>query len=451
MPRSARLGLSIAAAFALVAALYFKSQENSLGFLLCGIAAAWSASGAALISDRRLGVLVTAALGALVGLYLGVEHVVQSADPICSVNATFDCGKINQSQYSELFGVPLGFLGTGFYAGVVAVAALARPGKARFSRAPHLVLFGGALSLLYSAFLAWASTVVGAWCLFCISLYGLNALLFVGGLAWTREREIPVFQGIRDVFFAKEEVSLTVLGAVLVLAVIGGRGYANSHAGASGAAAGSGGGGEAAPNLTVYTTPAPVTLDGTEPIMGNPSAKITVVEFADFQCPFCGVVAPDLHDLASAVPDLRVIFKQYPLDNTCNQNIHRKFHEYSCKAAVATECARQQGRFWELNRLFFINQESIDDEAIPYMANQVGLDMAAFETCRQGAEALQSVVADIQHATALNVSGTPSLFVHGLYGDQWVRVRTPGDIGQLVVMTNEGKALPRPVPPPPDE
>ena len=453
MLRSARLGLTIAAAVAVLAALYFQSQENTLGFLTCGIAAVWSASGASLASNRRIGVLATAIIACLVGVYLGVEHVVKSADPICSVNETFDCAAINQSKYSELFGVPLGFLGAAFYAGIALVAALAAPGSARFSRAPHLVLLGGALSLVYSVFLAWASTQLGAWCLFCITLYGLNALLFIGGLTWTRESGLAIGQGIRDVFFAKEEVSLTVLGAVLVLGVIGGRGYANSKAagGPGPEAAGGGEGAEPAAALVVYTAPGPVTLDGTEPIMGNPSAKVTVVEFADFQCPFCGVVAPDLHDLASAVPDLRVIFKQYPLDNTCNPNIHRKFHEYSCKAAVATECARQQGRFWELNRLFFLNQESLDDEAIPYMAKQVGLDMAAFETCRQGAEALQSVVTDIQHATALNVSGTPSLFVQGLYGDQWVRVRTPGDIGQLVVLTNEGKPLPSPVAPPPDE
>lgn len=450
MLRSARLGLSVVAALATAAALFFNSQENTLAFLVSGIVAVWSACGASLAANRRMGVAATAAIAAIIGSYLGIEHVVKAADPICSVNETFNCSLVNQSEYAELFGVPLGFLGAAFYAGVALVALLAAPGKPRFAKAPHLVLLGGALSVLYSVFLAWASTQVGAWCLFCISLYGLNLLLLVGGLSWTRETGIPVASGIKDVFFAKEETSLTALAAVMVLGVILGRGYANKHAGEGAEASG----GEAptpVEQLSVYTTPGAVALDGTEPLMGNPSAKITVVEFADFQCPFCGVVAPDLHELASAVPDLRVIFKQYPLDNTCNPNIKRKFHEYSCKAAVATECARQQGRFWELNRLFFMNQEAIDDEAIPFMAKQIGLDMSAFETCRQGAEALQSVQADIQAATAMQVSGTPSLFVHGLYGDQWVRVRTPGDIGQLVMLAAEGKALPSPVAPPPDE
>lgn len=447
MPRTASYALAGLAALAAVAAFVLYGQGNNLGFLLAGIAAGWSLAGAALIWDRRLGVFVAALLALGVSLYLGQQHLDAQGGAICSVDEVFNCDLVNQSKYSEVRGVPIALLGAAFYAGTALVALLARPGKPSFANAPHLVALGGALSVLYSVFLAWASSQVGAWCLFCISLYGLNALLLVGGLVWVNESGIPLGQGVRAVLFAKHEKSLTVLGLVLVAGVILGRQVNKPTAG------GADGSGAGAPQagLTVYRVDGEVPLDGTEPVFGSPSAKITVVEFADYECPHCGVVAPELHDLVLAAPDVRLLFKNYPLDNACNPNIGRVFHKNACAAAVAAECARQQGRFWELNRLLFKNADALDPDGIAFMAGQVGLDMATFDACRAAPSSVEAVVQDIAHATAVNVGGTPTIFVNGLYGDQWVLVRGPGDLAELLKLASKGKALPTPVPRLPDE
>lgn len=447
MPRIGTLGLASAAAIALIAAFILQGQGNNPGFLAAIIAACWTGSAAALSLNRRAGAIVTALVAFAVSMYLGNHHVNVAAEAICNVNEVFNCDLVNRSPHSEVRGVPVAYLGAAFYLGAAVVALLGRPGSKGFQNAPQLLVLGGGLSVLYSVFLAWASTQVGAWCLFCVTLYGLNGLLLVAGLLWSRETGVALGDGLKAVFFAKDEKSLTVLGLILVVGVIGGRAANKSDAPET---AGADGGGSGA-GITVFIGPESVPLDGTEPVVGNPNAKITVVEFADFECPHCAVVAPDLHDLASASPDVKVLFKNYPLDNACNPNIKRLFHRESCAAAQAGECARQQGRFWELNRLMFINQEALDGDALSFMGAQIGLDKATYEACRVAPETVAAVQEDIKHATAIGIDGTPSIFVGGLYPDRWVQVRNPGDIGSLLKLAAAGQPLPTPVPKPADE
>ncbi len=446
MSRSASSGLAVAAAIALIAAFVLQGQGNTLGFLGAIIAACWSAGLAGLLRSPRVGVVIASGAALLVSLYLGNHHVDLQAQAICNVDEVFNCDLVNRSEWSEIRGVPIAYLGAAFYLGAALVALYATPSRASFKNGPHLLALGGGLSVAYSLFLVWASTQVGAWCLLCVSLYGLNALILVAGALWVRQSGVPLGDGLKAVLFAREEKSLTVLGIVLVAGVIFGR-QANKSEGTTPEASTSGGG---APPISVFVGPSEIGLDGTEPVLGNPSGRIVVVEFADFECPFCGIVAPDLHDLASASPDIKILFKNYPLDNACNPNIKRVFHKESCAAAKAGECARQQGRFWELNRLMFLNQEALDADALTFMGAQVGLDKATFEACRASEETTLAVQQDIASATAIGIDGTPSIFVRGLYGDQWVKVRQPSDIAQLLKLTADGKPLPTPVPEPSD-
>lgn len=448
MSRLVSLGFAAITLVAAIAAFVLQSQQNAIGFLAATLIACWAASIAALAHDRRIGVVMTTAIAFCVAMYLGNHHVHLDSVAVCNVNEVFNCDRVNRSAWSEFRGVPIAWIGAAFYVGTMLVALLARPESGSFRNTPHLVLLGGVGAVGYSLFLAWASTQIGSWCLFCIDLYGLNSILLVSGILWTRESGIPVASGIHAVLFARKEKSLTVLGLVVFAGLIAGRVYNKPTT--STAAEGEGEHGSA-PAVTVYLGPNAIVTDGTEPVLGNPNGKITVIEFADFECPFCGQVAPDIHDLASASPDLRILFKNYPLDQACNPNIKRVFHKDSCRAAEAGECARQQGRFWELNRLMFMNQEDLDDDALKFMASQVGLDMTTFQTCWDAPDTVAAVQEDITSASAIGIDGTPSIFVRGLYGDAWVQVRRPSDIGALLEMAADGKPLPTPIQRPTDQ
>lgn len=444
------------AALSAVAAFLLRGSDQNLTFVLAVIAAGWLASLAGLLRDRRIGVLVAAAFGLGVSLYLGTHHVVSSGASVCSVNDTFNCDLVNQSKYAELKGTPIAFIGSAFYAGLIAVSGLSLLGRPGLQKAGHLVFGGALLSVGYSVFLAWASVQVGAWCLFCISMYGVNAILLYAGHGWATQSGVGLGQGIKDVLLGKDDRASTAFIVLFALVLVGARMWtsAQKHAPQGSDAAQEASGGEIDQQAELGKMIAPVrgqpTLDGTEPMLGSPSARYTVVEFADFECPHCGVIAPQLHELVSAQPDVKIYFKNYPLDQSCNVNIQRPFHQDSCRAAIAGECARQQGRFWELNRLMFMNQESLGADGLDFMIKQVGLDAAAMKACQDSPAARDAVVADVAHATALGLNSTPTLYVQGLYGTDWVRLRRGGPeiLALLIKMVAEGKPLPTPNPDP---
>ncbi|MDP6933580.1 MAG: DsbA family protein, partial [Myxococcota bacterium] len=146
-------------------------------------------------------------------------------------------------------------------------------------------------------------------------------------------------------------------------------------------------------------------------------------------------------------PDVQVRFKHYPISNECNDNVGGPGHERACAAAMATECARQQGRFWPYSRLLFKNQGNLDPEGLRFMADQVGLDLEAFAACTDSEAPLAVVKEDVRHAAQVGVHGTPALFLKGVTGEDWVRVRG-GALEALVLIElhRSGEALP-PTPP----
>ncbi|RME23143.1 MAG: hypothetical protein D6798_14130 [Deltaproteobacteria bacterium] len=418
-------------------------MEGSLPLLLGGILTGWLVSAVLMWKDRRLGLAAAALMGLVVSLYLGVQHFADAGSSICSVNDVFDCDRVNRSEYSTLFGIPIAFLGTGFYAAVLTVSLLSLGKPERYARAGSLILVGGALSVLYSLYLAWASVQLGAWCLFCISLYGVNALILVGG--WlSRDPE-----GLAAALSDRDDGSLGAMLTAGLLVFVAVMAWANTRSGGAVAdtRAAVDGGDTAAYARLMEQPEGPLELDGTEPVLGDPNAPYTIVEFADFQCPACAAVSPMMPDLVQRNPNIRVLYKNYPLSGICNPQVQGERHQYACGAAKAGECARQQGRFWDLAHLMFLNQTELDREGLDFMARQVGLDMDAFARCMEDPQTDKAILEDIQAAMTVGVHGTPTLFLHGTHGNQWVELTAGPEGAELLVRAHaSGVELP---PPPP--
>jgi len=146
---------------------------------------------------------------------------------------------------------------------------------------------------------------------------------------------------------------------------------------------------------------------------GPKDAPVTIVEFSDFQCPFCGRAAKDLRELVGASPEVTLVFRHFPLDTSCNANVQRPMHANACLAAYAAECAGKQGHFWEYHDILFENGERLGRDALVTYAQRIGLDTSAFERCLEDPATRARVAADVEAATRAGVNSTPTLFING--------------------------------------
>ncbi len=138
----------------------------------------------------------------------------------------------------------------------------------------------------------------------------------------------------------------------------------------------------------------------------NGNAAVTVVEYGDLQCPACKgayslVVTPLLEQYASQI---RFEFRQFPLTS---------LHPYAMQAAEASECAADQGKFWEFVDINYVNQDKLSPSQIGEWGKQLGLDMDLFNRCRNSHIKRKAIMAEYDAGKALGVGGTPTFFVNG--------------------------------------
>ena len=419
----------------------------SVGLLALFIGGGWLISAGLVAFRRTLGLAATGLLGLAVSLYLGMQHHAAAGASACNVSEIFNCDLVNRSVYSEVAGIPIAFLGAGFYGGVAAAGLLAGRKPAEHKLLGHLLFVTGVLSLIYSAFLAYASTQIGAFCLMCICLYGVNLIITVAGFLELRASGLSFGEGLLPGLTGKDDKSLGALTSAGLLVFIGSMVWYNSlgptDPGAAAQQAAQANPQDPAALASLYSkTAGGLELDGTEPILGSPTAPFTVVEFADYECPHCGLVFPELHEVVERNIDVRLMFKHYPLSNVCNDQMTRAMHPNACGAAAAADCARQQGKFWELSTLMFKNQQFLAPTDLEFMAKQAGVDVAALQTCLADPRSMDAVRADLAHGNTAGVMGTPTLFLKGAHGEEWVKIEGgPEELELLIEAAREGIAL----------
>jgi|CXWL01.1.fsa_nt_gi protein-disulfide isomerase len=141
------------------------------------------------------------------------------------------------------------------------------------------------------------------------------------------------------------------------------------------------------------------------PARGPANASVTIVEFSDFQCPYCRQLQPAIDQALAKYGDrVRLEFRHFPLTS---------IHPNAEPAARAAICAAEQGRFWPVHDQLFAHQEALGGEAIGLLARDAELDAAAVERCRDAATTSARLAADVEAGRRAGVGSTPSLFVNG--------------------------------------
>jgi len=152
------------------------------------------------------------------------------------------------------------------------------------------------------------------------------------------------------------------------------------------------------------------------PSVGPENAKVTIVEFSDFQCPFCSKAATATQELKKKYAGkVRIVFRQFPLS----------FHDKAHLAAEAAMAAHAQGKFWEFHDKAFANQSALDRPALEKYAQEIGLKMDEFKKALDEKKYVPAVDADMELGKQVNVQGTPTMFINGK------RIQNPSDVAAV--------------------
>jgi protein-disulfide isomerase len=142
---------------------------------------------------------------------------------------------------------------------------------------------------------------------------------------------------------------------------------------------------------------------------GPSTAPVTLVEYGDYECPYCGAAYPIVKELQRQLGDrLRFVFRNFPITTA---------HPHAEHAAEAAEAAGAQDRFWEMHDHLYEHQRALDDEHLEAYASSLGLDVGRFDRDMEGQEYLERVRADFMSGVRSGVNGTPTFFINGLRHD----------------------------------
>jgi protein-disulfide isomerase len=161
-----------------------------------------------------------------------------------------------------------------------------------------------------------------------------------------------------------------------------------------------------APEVPREITRYDVSIDD-DPILGPEDASITIIEFSDFECPYCRRWHQEvLPQLIEDYPDqVRLVYRDFPLTS---------IHANAVPAAIAANCAAEQDGYWEFNELLFNSEQGLSSDAYQQYAEEIGLDMESFTECLDSNRYEDEVLADFEFASQLGIRSTPTFFINGI-------------------------------------
>jgi protein-disulfide isomerase/uncharacterized membrane protein len=371
--------------------------------------------------------VLLALLGAADGLYLSFVHVDLEVgrgamSQVCHRFSSTGCN-VTAGRFGDLYGIPVATFGLAGSLAIAVLGLIAWRRRERWEdpyRSTLVVL--AAITVAASFTMAVFSVLEDAFCPFCVAWYFINI-----GLAWLawrcRDRELGVRDTIDDSIGMPALVAALVFGATLY--------------GTTALMRAQKVGLEAERDAVVIPAIASELLAQTPqrvevpdaPSKGPEDAEVTFVEFGDFECPYCRKLFFGLeHYAQTSGHTVRVVFAHYPLDSACNPHVERR-HPHACLAAFASECARQQDKFWEYAEKLFDNQSALERDDLLGYATELTLDKAAFTTCIDAPATREKIRADLELGMDLGITGTPTFFTNGY---KWTGALPPSILAGVV-------------------
>jgi protein-disulfide isomerase/uncharacterized membrane protein len=352
-----------------------------------------------------------------------LHRFAMESSSFCNISEKINCDTVALSEWSALLGFPTAAWGLLFYAVLMLIALWSYfkllDGEEQNVASGAAWLFAiTTLSLVPTAGLAAISFFkIGSLCLLCLLTYLVNILLAIlaygmykdsKGSSSSLSTRLQIFTRsfgqtwwiVAAITLALHVFSPTIVGQMATGAKDSFDDKTLSYV------------------LQSYATSPKVNLLlDTYPSFGPTDAKITVVEYSDFQCPYCArssvVVTPLLKSYGNLV---RYVYKPYPLDSACNPNMNRSPHPLACLAAKIGQCVFEQkgsNSFFEFKKSVFDSQSKLSTDLIKSFATNAGLDSAQTDACLADPKGHQQIVDSVKEGSKVGVEGTPSIFING--------------------------------------
>lgn len=385
---------------------------------------------------------ILALIISLIGCYLAAslilvhENAASGAPAGCDYNETVNCSDVAISAWATVFGVPTAAWGLLTYAGF-ALLSIAGIRRRLFPHGPGgLLLLGSLGALAFGLFLIYIMHSMGTWCVNCLGLDAVHLGLLACSLVVTVPRGIG--KAILEdwaTLFANKPAAIGIIGGPALAGVLVLVGYPQHGDGADGP------NGEPRIQLPAGGLPrpeGPINLDGV-PNHGPADAIITVIEFSDYQCPFCSAAHQEIRGfIGEHEESFRFYHFHHPLDMACNPAIRRPFHQHACLAAAAGICAQRQGRFWELNDLLFEHGRELQPRLLPRLVEEAGdIDFERLQECMGSDSTRERILHDLEQGLQVPVEGTPAFIIN----DRVVAGYRPGMYRAILgeLLRNEGR------------
>lgn len=376
--------------------------------------------------------LGAALLGIAASLYLLIQHTrlksgIQGSASFCALGKFSDCDVVNASQYSEIAGVSLAAFGTAFYFLLFLLGLLSSPKSPDFRKFQRLMAWLGLAGMAVDVGLFSVSIgILRNLCAVCFVTYLVTLTHWVATLMLAR----PSGAGWKESFYegmvtrgeqgapikiASSKVWAGILCFaffVTVLAFL--PTYIRSKA----------------QSYTIVDTALEqyyaqwkdragrnIEISPGDATFGNPNAKVKIIEFSDFECPFCRKAAFTLHTFLKAMEGrIYFVFKNYPLDSSCNPSVPYQLHPNACLFARLGTCATKKKQFWAFHDLIFFTwgeeHRSGDFDTIANTLKSV-FTRDEMTACLRNEASLAAVSENIKQGNALEVKGTPAIFING--------------------------------------
>lgn len=363
-----------------------------------------------------LAIVVLTLIGLGLAGYLTYVHVNVYTNPAfqssCNINKSFNCETVALSSYAVMAGLPTSVWGLIGYVFLLIVSLLGwrRSGKGASPLHGMLTLLT-ACCMVAGVFFAYISFKhINSLCIYCMGTYFINIVVFVLMFLALGQDKVSLGDGL-GAFMTWLPRNLVYLIVIGILLFVGIRAYPQYW------------------QATWKGASLPLNIcggmrqdaemghgeDENGHWIGAKKPHITIIEFADYECPYCQRAHFDLRMLLRKCPEgIRLYHRHYPLDHQCNPRINRPFHKQACLLARAAHCSGLQGKFWKANDFLYTKGKKLPGKDLVANMVKLGLDGKKLNACINAKPARNAIDKDMAAGRSYKMQGTPFFVMNGV-------------------------------------